>query len=75
MKQVFFDECGNTGQNLFDNGDPIFALASCCFQPAYEQELLSLFQHLPHFSSPELKFASLRKSPAGQRAVLNFLNS
>jgi hypothetical protein len=72
MKQIFFDECGNTGQNLIDKADPIFVLASCSFERDEEKELLS---HFRNFNGPELKFSRLRKSPAGQRAVLDFLNS
>ncbi len=75
MKRVYFDESGNTGQNLLDEADPIFVLASCSFQAGEEQELASHFRQLPQFNLPELKFKSLRKSPAGQRAVLTFLNS
>lgn len=75
MRQIFFDECGNTGQNLIDEADPIFVLASCSFTNDEEQELLSHFQRLPQFNSSELKFTSLRKSPQGQKAVLDFLGS
>jgi hypothetical protein len=72
MKRVFFDESGNTGQNLIDEADPIFVLASCSFQADQEQEA---FSHLQQFKGPELKFSRLRKNPAGQRAVLAFLGS
>src|ERR1035437_6104383 len=72
MKRVFFDESGNTGQNLIDEADPIFVLASCSLQADQEQEALS---HLQQFKGPELKFSRLRKTPAGQRAVLAFLGS
>jgi hypothetical protein len=72
MKRVFFDESGNTGQNLIDEADPIFVLASCSLQADQEQEA---FSHLQQFKGPELKFSRLRKNPAGQRAVLAFLGS
>ena len=72
MKRVFFDESGNTGQNLLDESDPIFVLASCSFDPSQEQEA---FSQLQNFKGPELKFSRLRKTPGGQRAVLAFLNS
>jgi hypothetical protein len=72
MRKVFFDESGNTGQNLIDPADPVFVLASCSFQADAEQEALS---HLQQFKGPELKFSRLRKTPAGQRAVLAFLCS
>jgi hypothetical protein len=72
MKRVFFDESGNTGQNLIDDADPIFVLASCSFQVDEEEEVLSHFQQ---FKGPELKFSRLRKTAAGQKAVLAFLAS
>ncbi len=70
MRKVFFDESGNTGQNLIDEADPIFVLASCSFQ--VEEEVLSHFQQ---FKGPELKFSRLRKTAVGQKAVLAFLSS
>jgi Protein of unknown function (DUF3800) len=72
MKNVFFDESGNSGQNLHDEADPVFVLGSCAFTEDEEVELLS---RLDTFKGPELKFSKLRKTPSGQRAVLNFLNS
>jgi hypothetical protein len=72
MKRVFFDESGNTGQNLIYAADPIFVLASCSFEADEEQEVLSHFQQ---FKGPELKFSRLRKTPAGQKSVLAFLAS
>jgi hypothetical protein len=72
MRKVFFDESGNTGQNLIDEADPIFVLASCSFQVDEEVEVLSHFQQ---FKGPELKFSRLRKTATGQKAVLAFLAS
>jgi hypothetical protein len=72
VTKVFFDESGNTGQNLIDEADPIFTLASCSFNAAEEHESLL---HFREFQGPELKFSRLRKSPKGQRAVLAFLKT
>ena len=72
MRKVFFDESGNTGQNLIDEADPIFVLASCSFQVGEEEEV---FSHFQQFKGPELKFSRLRKTAAGQKAVLAFLAS
>ncbi|MBI1178715.1 hypothetical protein GC207_14880 [bacterium] len=72
MKQVNFDESGNTGQNLLDDGDPVFVLASCSLTASQTQEA---FAHFLSFQGPELKFARLRKSASGQRSILDFLNS
>lgn len=72
MRRVYFDECGNTGQNLLDEADPFFVLASCSFDSIQEQEA---FAHLQIFKGPELKFSRLRKTSAGQQAVLAFIRS
>lgn len=72
MRKVFFDESGNTGQNLIDEADPIFVLASCSLKVDEEKEGLSYFQQ---FKGPELKFSRIRKTAAGQKAVLAFLAS
>jgi hypothetical protein len=72
MRRVYFDESGNTGQNLLDEADPIFVLGSCSFDPTQE---LEVSKHFQGFNGPELKFSRLRKSAAGQRAVLDFLRS
>jgi hypothetical protein len=72
MKSVYFDESGNTGQNLFDPADPIFVLASCCFDDSAKDSLL---EHFKNFKGPELKFSRLRRSPVGERTVLDFLAS
>ena len=69
MRKVFFDESGNTGQNLIDEAAPIFVLASCSFEVDEEREVLLHFQN---FKGPELKFSRLRKTAAGQNAVLAF---
>jgi hypothetical protein len=72
MRKVFFDESGNTGENLLDESTPVFVLASCSFEADEEQEVLS---HFRDFKGPELKFSRLRKTPGGQRAVVSFLAS
>ena len=72
MKRVYFDESGNTGQNLLDESDPIFVLAACSFASSQVQEA---FKPLQDFKGPELKFSRLRKTTGGQQAVLAFLNS
>ncbi len=72
MMQIFVDECGNTGQNLIDEADPIFVLASCSFTDAEEHDLVS---HFRDFKGPEFKFSRLRRRAAGQKAVLDFLGA
>ncbi len=72
MKRVFFDESGNTGQNLIDEADPIFVLASCSFDTHEESNILSHFQQ---FKGRELKFSRLRKTATGRKAVFALLSS
>lgn len=72
MKQVFFDESGNTGQNLVDEADPVFVLASCSFDSNQQQETVSCFHR---FKGAEVKFSRLRKTSSGRKAVLAFLQS
>src|SRR6266705_93940 len=72
MKRVFFDESGNTGQNLLDATDPVFVLSSCRFEPEQEAALLN---HFAGRQGPELKFSRLRRNEAGQRAVVAFLQA
>jgi hypothetical protein len=67
MKKVFFDESGNTGENLFDPGAPVFVLASCCFSHHEEN---TLFNGFKSFSGPEIKFKNLRKTDRGRQAII-----
>jgi hypothetical protein len=68
---VAFDEAGNTGQNLLDPDQPVFVLASVSLDQAAAEDALA--RVVP--SGAEAKFTKLRKSSAGRRSVLDFLNS
>lgn len=70
--EVYFDEAGNTGAALLDANQPVFVLASADFTRAEADELLSLVR-TPQ--TQEVKFTTLRRSPAGRRRVLEFLAS
>jgi hypothetical protein len=70
MNRVYFDESGNTGEDLWNAEDPIFVLSSCRFSPESEKDLLDYFKH---YRGPELKFSRLRRNEAGRFAVLRFL--
>ena len=72
MKRVFFDESGNTGQNLLDAVDPVFVLSSCRFEAAEEAALLQRFAGR---QGPEVKFSRLRKREAGRRMILDFVEA
>jgi hypothetical protein len=69
---VAFDESGNTGQNLFDADSPVFALASCHFDPRQVIELSNCFTQI---QAPELKFAKMVGRSRNEQMVLKFLES
>lgn len=71
MKQVHFDEFGNTGQDLLNSDDPVFVLSACHFTPDQERALLT---HFSGRQGPELKCSRLRKTETGKRAILGFLD-
>ncbi len=69
--RVYFDESGNTGQDLLNLQDSVFVLGSCRFNPDDEARLLG---HFKRYRGNELKFSKLRTSGIGNRAVIDFLN-
>ena len=66
------DESGNTGQNLLDSEQPIFALASVLLT---ETDAGDLVTRVLGTSGPEAKFTSLRRSRRGRARVLDLFNS
>lgn len=50
LKTIYIDESGNTGSNLLDKDQPVFATASCDFSLAEAEYLLS---HLPSSATAE----------------------
>lgn len=72
MKSVYFDESGNTGEDLLNLDNPMFVLSSCSFSADQEHTLV---QHFSHYPGPELKCSRLRKTEAGRRAILQFLEN
>ena len=71
MKQIHLAEHGPL-KDIVDLADPVHVMASCTLDPDQEREALSHFQA---FQGAPLKFSRLRKTPAGQNAILAFLNS
>jgi hypothetical protein len=69
---VAFDESGNTGQNLIDEAQPVFTLASVSMGDA---EAASLLNQVKSGNAGEVKFARLRGNKAGQRRLLRLLSS
>ena len=69
MKHVVaFDESGNSGANLLDPEQPVFALASLRVSDDLAAEILC-------DTAKELKFNRLRRSADGRQKVLRILNS
>lgn len=69
---VAFDESGNTGQNLLDRAQPVFALASVCLS---EEDARKLAQLATMPGASEAKFSRLRTSGPGQKRLLEFIGS
>lgn len=65
---IAFDEAGNTGQNLLDNSQPIFSLASVNFDEDELNELFGIFDT----NSDELHFKRLRKYSKTQKQLIEF---
>ena len=68
--RVVFDETGNTGQNLLDPDQSVFALASLCMDDDTVARLLALATPP---GAKEAKFSRLRQSTPGQRRILEVL--
>lgn len=72
MRVVAIDESGNTGQNLLDAEQPIFALASVLLA---EQEADELVREVLGTSGREAKFTALRRSRRGRARLLELFSS
>lgn len=68
---VAFDETGNSGQNLLDPDQPVFALASVNLS---EQRALDLLQRAIPKGATEAKFSKLRTSNPGRKRIIALLN-
>ena len=71
MHEVVFDESGNTGADLLNQQQPVFALASTCL--SREQASLIL-EPLSTPQTREIKFSRLRRTEAGRRRIIEFLS-
>ncbi|MDD2725523.1 MAG: DUF3800 domain-containing protein [Methylovulum sp.] len=70
---IAFDESGNTGGNgLLDQNQPVFVLASCRFSENEAKNLLT--EYIYTHQTIEAKFTKLKKSNAGQKSLIKFLN-
>jgi hypothetical protein len=68
--KIYFDESGNTGEDLLNADQQVFALASVLLDANQAQELLAL---LPPTQGAERKASRLLKNPRGRQALLALL--
>ena len=69
--RLYIDECGYTGEDLFNPEQPIFCLASTAFPEDKCQELKE--KHFAKVKAQELKHSRLVKYPTQQEMVMSFL--
>lgn len=72
VADIYFDESGNTGANLLDSYQPIFALGSCDFT---DRECKKLLSPLLSRGASEIKFVNLKRRPAGQSKIIDLLRN
>lgn len=71
--RLFIDECGYTGEDLFNEDQPVFILASFYFPEEYCIELKNKF--FSKVKAKELKHSRLSKYPAQQNMIIDFLRN
>jgi hypothetical protein len=69
---VSMDESGNTGENLLDSVQPVFALAGVSLEEDAAEHVIRAA--LNHTQMTELKFAALRRSAPGRRNILSVID-
>lgn len=67
---IAYDESGNTGQNLLDQDQPFFILASVCFSEDEMNSLTSVFSS----KARELHFKKMRKYEKSRKELLEMYN-
>ncbi|NHZ36750.1 DUF3800 domain-containing protein [Massilia sp. CCM 8692] len=70
--RIYFDESGNTGSDLLNKDQPLFALASTCLENDAAQRLV---QPLKRQGQTEAKYSKLKNSRSGQAALIEFLSA
>ena len=68
---VFIDECGYTGEDLFNSQQPIFTLASLRLSEEQCDDLKQ--KHFSKIQAKELKHSQLSRRDVQQKMVINFL--
>ncbi len=71
MNRLFIDECGYTGEDLFNQDQPVFVLASIYLPEGRCVELKR--QYFSKVQAKELKHSRLSKYPNQQKMVIDFL--
>lgn len=69
--KLFIDECGYTGEDLFNEQQPVFVLASLYSSEDYCKDLKG--RYFSKVKSKELKHSRLSKYPAQQNMIIDFL--
>lgn len=72
IRQVAFDESGNTGADLTNRDQPVFALASTSLELA---EATALLAPLKGAQASEVKFARIKRSASGRQRLIKVLAS
>lgn len=68
---IAMDEAGNTGQDLLNEDQPAFTLASVLFS---DKEISKLVSLLKSKHASEVHFSDLKKSSSGRKKIMSFLN-
>lgn len=68
---IFFDEAGNSGQNLLDTDQPVYVLVSHNFSIEEAESILSPLKTV----SSEIHFNKLKKYPKYQKPIEEILNN
>lgn len=66
---IFFDESGYTGNDLFNDDQPIFVYASVAIKPSQATELVTEMVNRFQLKGSELKGSNLVNRPRGQEAI------
>lgn len=72
METIYLDECGYTGEDLFNSDQPVFILASLYLS---EEKCLELKKkYFSKIMAQELKHTELSRRPAQQQMIINFIS-
>lgn len=72
-RTIYLDECGYTGEELFDLEQPVFVVATHDYSPEECEHFKSTF--FSSTNAKELKHNILQRRPSGRAAVLSFLRT